>query len=367
MARVIHRIAFVVLFLLPNGAAAYFAQDEGSEEATSPTRAESRPVAQPIADDDARALSGGPSAEVSPCRVPSAPDDEWLDKLRRGVFETVCGSARWFDQFFGDQRFDVEARNTRGHLRLLTVYDELEGFDAKVRLRAHVNLPNLDRRVNAFLGREDEDEYLRGDDHTFAEFLPDFFRDADDQDWLLGLGYSPVGSARQKFDLDAGVKVRFPLEPFVRGRYRRHWVLGEQHLVRFRETVYWRNQRGLGTSAGVDVERVVGENKLLRWEGHGTMDESTAGMEWRTGVILFQGLGNDRALAYRFAWDGETDHQVPVRSYGPQVTYRQQMFREWFFGEIVAGVTWPKEEIGQERDASFNVGFGAEIRFDYDR
>ena len=299
----------------------------------------------------------------NPCDVPSDPDEALLDRMRRGVFETVCGSAQWFDEFFGDRRFDEEARKTHGRLRLLTVYDEFEGFDAKIRLRAEVNFPNLDRRVNAFLGREDEEEFLRGDDTAFGEFLPDFFREAEDQDWLLGLGYSPVGTARQKFELDAGVEVRTPLEPFVRGQYRRYWVFGGQHLVRFRESVYWRNQRGVGTSGSLDVERVVGTNKLLRWEGRASIDEATEGVEWRSAVILYQGFGEDKALAYRFAWDGETDHDVPVRRFGPQVTYRQQMFREWFYGEIVAGVTWPKEEIGQDRDASFNIGFGAEIRF----
>lgn len=337
---------------------------EQTSDSPSPPSGEATAESSPIEEEEARESSelADETAE-SPCKVPAEPGDAWLDKVRDEVFETVCGTARWFDGFFGDRRFDAEAQRTHGRLRLLTLYDEFEGFDAKLRLRAEVSFPNLDQRVKAFLGREDEDQFLRGDDTTYGQFLPDFFRETEEQEWLLGLGYSPVGTARHKFDLDGGVKLRSPLEPFVRGRYRKYWVVGTKHLLRFRETIYWRNQRGVGTSANVDIERVIGENKLLRWEGRGSIDEATEGVEWRSSIILYQGFGEDRALAYRFAWDGETDHDVPVRRFGPQVTFRQRMFREWFFGEIVTGVTWPKDEIDQTREAAFNIGFGFEISF----
>ncbi|MDX1631253.1 MAG: hypothetical protein R3234_05295 [Thermoanaerobaculia bacterium] len=297
-----------------------------------------------------------------PCEVPSMRDEEWLDRMRRGVYETVCGSARWFDSFFGEQRFDREAQRLHGRLRVRAIHDDFEGFDQDVSLRANVDFPNLDRRVNAFLGREDEEDFFRGRSEEF-DLLPEFFRQADEREWLLGFGYSPVGGAREKFDIDGGIEVHFPLEPFVRGRYRRYWVFGDRHLVRFRETVFWRNQKGFGNTTGLEAERILGPEMLVRWGGRGTIDQSTEGVEWETGITLYHALNRDNALAYFLGANGETDADVPLREYGGRITYRRRMFREWFFGEILAGITWPREELYQERDTAFHVGFGFEIQF----
>ena len=55
-----------------------------------------------------------------------------------------------------------------------------------------------DRRFNALLGRDDDDDDQHGETdqdggETGGEQLPDTFSDADD-DWLVGLGYSPCAA-----------------------------------------------------------------------------------------------------------------------------------------------------------------------------
>lgn len=299
---------------------------------------------------------------ANPCQISPDSEEEWIDRMRRGVFETVCGSARWFDSFFGELAFDREARRTHGRLRVRAIHDEFEGFDTDVSLRARVRFPNLDERLNAFLGREDEEDFFRGRDEEL-NLLPDFFRQADEREWLVGLGYSPVGRAREKFDIDGGIEVRFPLEPFVRGRYRRYWVVDDKHLLRLRETVFWRNQRGLGNTTGLDAERILGPELLLRWGGRGTIDQATEGVEWDTGITLFHALNRDNAFSYFIGASGETDAEVPLQEYGGRITYRRRMFREWLFGEVLAGITWPREESHRERDMAFHLGFGIEIQF----
>jgi hypothetical protein len=45
------------------------------------------------------------------------------------------------------------------------------------------------------------------------------------------------------------------------------------------------------------------------------------------------------------------------------VTYRQQIFREWLYGEVTVGLAWPREDPEFDRNADLLVGFGFEFFF----
>ncbi len=45
------------------------------------------------------------------------------------------------------------------------------------------------------------------------------------------------------------------------------------------------------------------------------------------------------------------------------MTYRQQMFREWLYGEVTVGLAWPREFSGFERNADLLIGVGVEFFF----
>lgn len=301
-------------------------------------------------------------AEGDPCKVASPRDEPGLEHFRREVFETVCEAAQWFDGFFGSRRFDEEARRTHGRVGLLLLYDDFEGFDVDGTLKVRVDFPNLENRVNAFLGREDEGDYLSGADNRL-DFLPTFFEREGDQDWLLGLGYRRPGSDRGSFDVDVGIEAESPPDPFVRARYRYLWPLDNDAIFRVRPTVYWTNQRGVGYGTRADYERPLGERTLARVAGNLITDDEVDGVEWDTGVTLYHGFSNDRAVSIFAGIEGETGRDVPIEVYGTRVTYRQRMLREWFFGELVGGVTWPKDDPLMQREAAWHFGVGFEIFF----
>ena len=302
------------------------------------------------------------AAAANPCAVRTNGDEERLDQFRREVFESVCESAAWFDGFFGSQRFDEEARLTHGRIGAQLVWDEHEGIEADGDLKVRVDFPNLDHRLNAFLGREDADDFLAGAEDNL-DFLPTFFEREGGQEWLLGLGYRPVGDDRSSLDFDVGIDVDFPVDPFARARYRRYWLLGDDFLLRARQTVYWTNQKDLGTGTRIDLERPIGSRTLTRWATSASHDSETEGVNWDTGITVFHGFSPDRAISWFVGIDGETGREVPLESYGTRFTYRQRMLREWFFGELITGVTWPRDTLEEDRELAFHIGFGFEIQF----
>ncbi len=301
-------------------------------------------------------------AELEPCTAKPPSRDVWLDTFRTGLHRSACRTGRWFDGFFGDERYDSELEQNYGRLTAGVAWDEDDNVDLDIDLDAQLYLPRAEKRWRAFINRDDEDDFAANRGREELEQLPDFFDASREEEWLVGLGYSPAKRKNRTLDVDAGVKLDLPLDPFVRVRGRRQWFLTDYRLVRMRNTLFWRNQKGYGLTHNTDVEQVLTPNLLLRWANYGTWSESTRGVDWLTAFTLYQNLGGERAMAYQASIRGETDVPVNVGRYTVRAIYRQRWLREWFFVEGYAGMTWPRDP-DEVRRESLQFGVSFEMRY----
>jgi hypothetical protein len=286
----------------------------------------------------------------------------WLDRMQSGLYRTVCLTAARFDGFFGNARFDDEYEATHGSLSVGTLWDERDHWDPSVRFRAHVRLPQLNDRFNAFVGRLDPEEYVTEARDDF-DTLPRQFAQPDDDDLLLGLGYRQPGPAGGEFDTSVGARLDWPPDAYVKGAYRLTQPFFEHNLLRLQETIFWLEKDGFGTTLRVDLERLLAQDFLVRWTNSGSFTQETEGLRWFSNLTLYQNLRNSRALAYQAGVTGETDHEVGVIDYGLRVIYRRRIHRDWLFLELRSGVSWPRESLEELREATWGAGVALEMQF----
>jgi hypothetical protein len=307
-----------------------------------------------------------PASAVEPslrelCEQGQPVEQDLLDNSRRILAETFCGATLWFDGLFGQP--DVEnAREVSGRVELSTVYTEADGAQPRARLRLKYDLPNVERRVNLFLGRDDRDDFVQGRQEGFAIRSSVFGLETDDR-WLAGLGYSPPGRWRERLDFRVGARMSSAPEAFVQGRLRRNVFLGERSVWRLRETGFYENRDGFGSTSSADFDHVLSRKLLFHWGTVGTVSEATDGLDWRTATVLYQNLGSRSALAYELFVRGSTGDEVDLREYGARGVYRHPLNREWLFGELIAGYTWPRESLDEPREGSALIGFALEMLF----
>jgi hypothetical protein len=298
------------------------------------------------------------------CRVGPPAEEALLDNSRRILEETFCGATLWFDGLFGEP--DIEnARAVSGRVELSTIHTQADGTEPRARLRLKYDLPNLDRRVNLFLGRDDRDDIVQGRQEGFAIRSSVFGVETEDR-WLAGLGYSPPGRWKDRLDFRVGGRLSSAPEVFVQGRLRRNVFLGERSVWRLRETVFYENRDGFGSTSSADFDHVLRRALLFRWGTVGTVSEATDGLDWRSATVLYQNLGKRSALAYELFLRGSTGDDVEVREYGARSVYRRPLNREWLYGELIGGYTWPRESIDEQREGSVLFGFGIELLFGRD-
>ena len=291
-------------------------------------------------------------------------EENLLDESRRMLAETFCGATLWFDGLFGGTADVRNARAVSGRVELSALHTDFEGFDGKARVRLNYELPNLERRVRLFLGR-DERSFAADRQEGFA-IRSSVFGLEDRDEWLAGLGYRPPGHFLQRVDFGVGARLKSSPEVFAQTRYRRNIFLGRNDVWRFRETVFWENRDGFGSTTSMDWDRVLRRDLLLRWGNVGTISEASDGLEWRSAIVLYRNLRGLRAVAGELFARGATDAEVSFRELGARAVYRQPLRARYFFGDLIVGYTWPKERRDQQREGSAMIGLGVELLFGHE-
>lgn len=298
----------------------------------------------------------------APCRDWVPLDEEMIDGTRRYLHERLCSTSMWFDGLFGDQRNIAAARGAHGRLETSMAYSEYYGEKFRTRLDVRVALPNLQKRTSAFLGRDDEDQFVRDRSEGFA-LRTEFPRIEEQDAWLAGLGYSLPGSKRFRADFRVGVRnVRQP-RAFVQSRLRYIAYADRNDLVQLRLTPFWNTRDSFGITPGVDYSHVLSQTRLVRWSNIGTISDRSEDFDWRSALILYQSLGGKKGIALESFLRGGVKEDVSVREYGVRSIYRQPVARDRLFVEVVGGYSWPKSGPGIQRDGSYLVGLSLELPF----
>jgi hypothetical protein len=310
-------------------------------------------------DDAVQSEATGDAAEST-----EAPDKEpLLDRTQRTVNNLVVGTAQRVDNVFGSAGVGEEASVTRGRLSVGGQHDQRDGFRSRVRLRARYQLPALKNRTTLIFGRGDANDLVDGSGDDNIDTLPNRFNDFDDEDWLLGIGFSRDAALRRGWSFGAGVKLATPLEPYVRATYRRNRTYGERWLWRVEPRLFLQSQRGAGVSLQNTVDYAASESWLWRSWSIGVIEDDVEGLSWTSKLIAYQSLDRKSAFSYAVYGSGETDYEVPIRDYGIELRYRRQIAREWLFIELLGRVNWPRDFIVEQREQNLGVGIEFELQF----
>jgi hypothetical protein len=296
-------------------------------------------------------------------------DAKGIDSVRAGIQRGVCSTARYVDRVFGrDNQFSEYKDDTNGRASVTLGWDEQDKFEVDARFRVSVNLPQINERFSATIGRASSDEFLADETSVFNPAVGAF---SDDQpaEWFAGVGYRAHKGRDSRFDLGAGIKLETPFNPYANARYRRYIYGPSGILLTLRTTAFVENDEGFGLTQALDVDKVLDDAHLLRFSNSLRWSEDTEGVRWRFRPALYQAIDYRRAMRYEAFVRGETDGTEPDL-YGVAVTHRRSAWRDWLFLEFGVELFWADGPLPADRcSACVGAAFGFEILFGdgYDR
>jgi hypothetical protein len=286
---------------------------------------------------------------------------QWLDKTRQTLYDTMWHSAARVDRWFGSGEDDSVYQQVYGSIAPALLYTQYDGLRAQVRFRMNFPLPQVNERIHAFVGRFDPSEFITERNEPSGS-IPRTYGPPTEDRTLLGIGYQQPGKQGSHFDAGTGIRLGFPMDPYVKGSYVFEHGQPISGLFSVRETLFWQVSEGAGETTRFDLERLFEKRELLvRYTLSGTRSQRSDGLRGYSSILLLHGLPNRRAVAFEVGVDGQSQAEVPLHDYGFKAAYRQGVMRRWLIMEVRTSLDWPKDHQWQHRHASLGVGVGFEM------
>jgi len=290
------------------------------------------------------------------------PSDAWVDRMRTATFKGVCKTVHWVDGLFGDEH-EFDDKNFRGKVILGYTHDEIDGFDPKLRIRIKAKLPNVSDRLNAFIGRVEEDEFISNtetkEDNLTAVGLRS--NDNDEAEWLVGLGYKDPKRTSGGFDYSVGAKISSGLNPYAKIRHTHLFKTASSHYFKTTQTLFWRKDDGYGFSTGLNYTYLKSQKDIIEWGANVKFTEDENQWEWITSTTWHHSFSEKRGISSRAYVRGEEENPVSIPEYGITFTYRKPFLRPWLFIEPAIDLRWEKETSGESYESAIRFGIQAEV------
>jgi hypothetical protein len=310
---------------------------------------------------DVAANEPSPSVDSAGAPIPmepTAPEIEWLEGTRKGVYDLSHWLVSGVDGWFGDRPFDESGGRVSGRVYLRLLEREDDGLDTTLRYRLRVSMPNISERALIVIGREDESNLVSGQQEDFdRNQLVRSESRTEDSTFFVGLGYL----LRENLSLRVGVRSGYKL--FAQARFNKTFVLTEASAFDFSQTFFLAVKDGVGLTPGLNYRHQITDQTAFRWRNSFTYSTETNGIEWRTAPEVFHAFGGLRDLSIDLPTEGETGSTVNVAEYGIRARYRQPVYKDWLFGELILGHFWPRDEEDPARRESWAIGAGVELYF----
>lgn len=287
----------------------------------------------------------------------SAPDDgDRLEQARESVRATVEWLARGIDSWFGDRPFREGGKVTDGVVSASMLARQGQGIETSLHLNARLRLPNLERRVYLFFGREDQREAVTDTPGALTRqqrLLPE----ARDQTSVL----AGLAVAVEKAEFRVGV--RGGLKPYAQARWREHWDIDSAQRADLRQTFFLTVDDHLGSTTAFSLERVFTPTLAGRWLTAGTITQVSGKLEWSSSLGLHRAFAEQRRLSLETIVSGGQAPGVGISDVGLQARWEQPLRGNWLIGEALVGHFWPRPDVGSDAIRGWAAGATVKMLF----
>ena len=290
---------------------------------------------------------------AAPATADEGFNPSWLEEGHTYATDQVQALTVWMDNFFGVPNYELEKAESLVRLVWHNSFDEEDDYNTKFRIRGKLQMPRISKRLNLFFSGEDGDT-LGADE-----------RENEDQ---VGVQYTLGELDRSRVDLTLGWGGG-DLRPGV--RYRNQGPIGEFSGYRFTQRLQYESSEGFFTTSEANLDRVVTDNTLFRWNNRVRYGEETEGAEWRSQI----GLGDRHrdkdqedqlVVAYFASVKGVTDPSY-VENYRLGMVFRRQLNSRFLFAELEPSYNWRQDDDGESRYGAWNVVLRFELLLERDR
>lgn len=266
-----------------------------------------------------------------------------IEPTRERVGAWVDSTSRNIDNFFGTR--ESMSVDNESYLRLGQELDFMEGdgVDAETTLRYRIDLPTAEERLRLIIESDPEESQGTLEEQGSGRLAND---QRDSRTSILGLTWLEKRDKRKHWsnDVSAGVRLRLPLDPFVRFTSERLWHLGESPWqLESNNRISWFNNDGYSARTRWDIGKPLSDAKHLRFITTVQWREEEDTLEYSEVAELNHRLNDRSALRYSAIAIGESASHPRMTNYYLQTRYRRDLHKGVLFADVIPELHFPRE------------------------
>jgi hypothetical protein len=278
-----------------------------------------------------------------------------VDLAQDAISRSVNDAAKWFDSFFGDERYVAEEARSRIRLTPSVFVEEGESAETRLRFSARLSLPRASKRLRLVIADTLEEDESVLDQPTFTD---DGIRD---NDTTVALQYMLREMDRLNLSISAGLERGDDNEvDVVAGpRYRRTWAFDNWQL-RFTERIRLHSDEGWESLTRFDYEKLLRDDLFFRTTTELLWNEDDFdqdGFQLSLTPTLTQRLKSRAGIDYQWINVFKSRPDSRLDSTTLRARYRQRIWRKWLFCEVNPQVAFRDED-------DFDATPGIELRLE---
>ncbi|MGP9766280.1 hypothetical protein ACT3UM_11160 [Halomonas sp. AOP13-D3-9] len=283
--------------------------------------------------------------------------EERIEPFRESVGNWVDNTSRRIDGFFGtDDHMQV---NNESYLRFGQEIDWMEGDGTRgdTTLRYRIDLPTSEDRLRLVIESDPEESQGTLEEQGSGRLAND---QRDRRSSTLGLDWLESRDKRENWSnrVGAGVRLRLPLDPYVRFTSERLWQLGEgPWQLESNNRVSWFNNEGYSARTRWDIGRPLSERRHLRFISTVQWREEEDKLEYSEVAEINHRINSRSALRYSAIAIGESASNPRMTNYFLQTRYRRDLHKGILFADVIP-------ELHFQRDVSYDPRWAMTLRLE---
>ncbi len=265
-------------------------------------------------------------------------DDSMVDvnhhKFRNSLQKRAAQINRWFGE-------DDPKRPATATVRVMvdSSWDKYNDFEVKPRIRGKIRLPALEKKLSLVFGDDSLDDELKNNvaitnANPSSETNKTFDRERTKQDNnSVALRWSDWFKTRL-FETDFDVGLRSGDDIFGRLKISREWALRNNFYTRAEQVYRYGSKSENYLRTNLEVRQQRPNKPFLSDQFNITYADKTkdSGVLWENRLFRQHAFFHDNTFSYGLYTGGHTKNNAStINGYGPFVSWRQPVLRDWFF------------------------------------
>ncbi len=264
-------------------------------------------------------------------------DKAWADRKQKSIRHWADRTANRIDGWFGKTNPEKPAKAT---LRVIldNDWDRHDGYELKPRIRGKIDLPTLENKLSVVFGDDSLDNEI---DNNIAIINENPSGDPDkevdskrirDDNSSIALRWSQL-SKNLPFELDADLGLRSGDDIYARLKAKKDWDLGGDFFVHAEQIYRYGIDSENYLRTNLELTHARPNQAFLSNQFYLTYaDEQEDDLTWDNRTYRQHQFFQGNRFNYGMYVGGYVNNNdTRMNSWGPFVSWRQPVLREWFF------------------------------------